>query len=87
MKRGKKQDLTPIIFDPNNLLTIPTASALQERLNEFTTFYNHVRMHQSLDGLTPGEAWSGQDLNAVQRRYGQGRWVQALDGLMLGYWL
>jgi transposase InsO family protein len=68
-------------------LTIPTASALQARLNEFAHFYNHVRVHQSLDGLTPAEAWSGQDLNAVRRRYGQGPWVQALDGLMLGYWL
>ncbi len=68
-------------------LTIPTASALQARLNELTTFYNHVRVHQGLDGLTPAEAWSGQDLNAVRRRYGQGQWLQALDGLMLGYWL
>lgn len=68
-------------------LFIPTASALQERLHEFAYFYNHVRVHQSLNGLTPAEVWSGQDLNAVRRRYGQGRWVQALDGLMLGYWL
>ena len=68
-------------------LFIPDAAALQARLKEFAHFYNHVRMHQSLDGLTPAEAWCGQGLNTVQRRCGQGRWVQALDGLMLGYWL
>lgn len=68
-------------------LFIPDAAALQGRLHEFTQFYNHVRVHQNLGGLTPAEAWGGQSLNAVRRRYGQGRWIQALDGLMLGYWL
>ncbi|MCC5613383.1 integrase core domain-containing protein [Nostoc sp. CHAB 5834] len=68
-------------------LIIPDAAALQARLGEFAHFYNHVRVHQGLDGLTPAEAWSGQDLNTVKRRYGQGRWVQALDGLVLEYWL
>ena len=68
-------------------LFIPDAAALQARLKEFAHFYNHVRIHQSLDGLTPAEAWSGQGLNTLKRRHGQGRWVQALDGLMLGYWL
>jgi hypothetical protein len=58
-----------------------------ERLHEFASFYNHVRVHQGLAGLTPAKGWSGQDLNAVKRRYGQGRCVQALAGLMLGYWL
>lgn len=68
-------------------LSIPDVAALQKRLHEFATFYNHVRVHQGLGGLTPAEAWSGQNLNTVRHRYGQGRWVQALDGLMLGYWL
>lgn len=75
--------LKPLLRQP----VIPDAVALQGRLHEFANFYNHVRVHQRLHGLTPAEAWSGQNLNAVRRRYGQGRWVQALDGLMLGYWL
>jgi putative transposase len=68
-------------------LVITDAAALQGRLHEFARFYNHVRVHQSLGGLTPAEVWSGQDLNAMRRCYGQGRWVQALDGLMQEYWL
>ena len=68
-------------------LAIPDAAALQVRLHEFARFYNHVRVHQSPGGLTPAEVWNGQDLNAMRRWYGQGRWGQALDGLMQGYWL
>jgi len=67
-------------------LTIPTACGLQARLREFAYFYNHVRVHQSLDALTPAEAWSRQVRSTVKRRCGQ--WGgQALDGLLLGYWL
>ena len=68
-------------------LAIPDAAALQGRLHEFARFYNHVRVHHSLGGLTPAEVWSGQNLNAMRHWYGHGRWVQALDGLMQRYWL
>lgn len=36
-----------------------TAAALSRVLQEFEWFYNHVRVHQSLKGLTPVEAWQG----------------------------
>lgn len=65
----------------------PTAAALQLRLDEFTHFYNHVRVHQNLDGLTPAEAWSGKNADFVRRHSGRGQWVHALDGLLVGYWL
>ncbi|MDA8521009.1 integrase core domain-containing protein [Acidovorax sp. NCPPB 4044] len=36
-----------------------TAGKLPEMLGEFAGFYNDVRPHQNLDGLTPLEAWWG----------------------------
>jgi transposase InsO family protein len=66
-------------------LVIPSATALQLRLDEFSCFYNHVRVHQNLGGLTPAEAWAGKDADFVRRHRGRGQWVQALDGLLVGY--
>jgi transposase InsO family protein len=64
-----------------------TLWALGRALNEFTWFYNHVRVHQNLGGLTPMEAWCGKDLGDVRQAHarGKGCWVQALDGRLLGY--
>ncbi|KQO16491.1 hypothetical protein ASF11_10010 [Acidovorax sp. Leaf76] len=60
-------------------LAILDAAALQVRLHEFARFYKHVRVHQSLGGLTPAEVWNGQDLNAMRRCYARGdgcrRWM------------
>ncbi len=66
-----------------------TAKALRITLKEFTWFYNHVRVHQNLKGLTPMEAWHGKTLADVQRAQAArpGRWVQALGGRLSGYHL
>jgi putative transposase len=58
---------------------------LQGTLDEFASFYNHVRVHQGLAGLTPAQAWRGLTLADVRRHAGRGRWVQALGGVLLGY--
>lgn len=65
-------------------IALPTAAALQTALDEFAGFYNHVRVHQALAGLTPAQAWQGLSWADV-RRARQGRWVRALGGLLLGY--
>lgn len=65
----------------------PTAAALERALDEFAWFYNHVRVHQNLRGLTPAEAWRGETTADVRRRAGQGCWVSALNGLLVGYHL
>jgi putative transposase len=66
-----------------------TNLAMQKALAEFSHFYNRIRPHQSLGGLTPEEAWQGKTLADVQQLHsqalGQGQWVYALDGLMVGY--
>lgn len=66
-----------------------TAKALRAALKEFSWFYNHVRVHQNLQGLTPMEAWNGRTLADVQQAHmqGHGRWVQALDGHLTGYYV
>jgi transposase InsO family protein len=65
-------------------IVLPAAAALQTALDEFAGFYNHVRVHQALAGLTPAQAWQGMSLADV-RRARQGRWVLALGGLLVGY--
>ena len=66
-----------------------TTLALQKALAEFSHFYNRIRSHQSLGGLTPVEAWQGKTLADVQEMHSQaqGQWIYALDGLMVGYGL
>ncbi|MDQ0086114.1 transposase InsO family protein [Variovorax boronicumulans] len=63
-----------------------SVQALRQTLAEFTWFYNHVRVHQNLKGLTPMEAWNGNTLADVQQAHmqGNGRWVQALEGRLTG---
>jgi transposase InsO family protein len=64
-----------------------SAKALRGYLKEFTWFYNQVRVHQNLKGLTPMEAWQGKTLAEVQQAQATqaGQWVSALDGLMVAY--
>lgn len=69
-------------------LVIPSKAALQLALEEFTLFYNYVRPHQSLDGLTPAEKWNGcSPTDLVQTQPKRAVLVQALDGLLVGYWM
>ena len=68
-------------------LSLPSPIELQSVLDEFALFYNHVRPHQGLGGLTPQQTWRGMTMQDVRRHAGRGRWVSALDGQMVGYWL
>lgn len=64
---------------------ITSPKCLQQVLNEFTGFYNHVRRHRTLGGRTPMEVWQGKSLAEVQAHGHSGHWVQALDGLLVGF--
>jgi hypothetical protein len=62
---------------------IHAACALQAVLIEAQSFYNHVRPHQNLNGMTPVEAWTGltpADFKQTQSATA----VQALDGEGVG---
>jgi putative transposase len=68
-----------------------TSEGLQSQLDEFAKFYNEVRPHQALDGLTPAQAWDGVTLAHVREeladRQGQGDWVEALEGRLVAFHL
>jgi len=66
-------------------LAVDSFEALNGALAEFRFFYNHVRPHQNLAGLTPTEAWAGEAPFAQppRREY----WFEAWDGLLSGYYL
>lgn len=68
-------------------LLIPSTAALQIVLEEFALFYNHVRPHQNLAGLTPAEQWNGYCAADISKPHKRTVLVQALDGLMVGYYL
>ena len=65
-------------------LLIPGKAALQQALEAFTLFYNHVRPHQNLGGLTPAEAWNGYSQpDLAQTPPKHAALVQALNGLLV----
>jgi len=66
-------------------LSLTSEQLLQSSLDEFALFYNHVRPHQGLGGITPVQAWHGVTAADVQRCAGCGRWVHACDGKLIGY--
>src|SRR6266571_4619148 len=64
---------------------VESLAAFNQALGEFRFFYNHVRPHQNLGGLTPAEVWAGVDpfAHRPKREY----WFEAWDGLLCGYYL
>jgi transposase InsO family protein len=58
-------------------------STLQQDLDLVRIWYNHVRPHQHLDGLTPAMAWSGE-LPDTRR---QPQYFQEWDGILAGFYV
>jgi putative transposase len=57
----------------------PAGQPLQSDLDTFRTWYNHVRTHQSLNGLTPAMAW--QDICEPR---GRPFWFSEWEGGLVG---
>lgn len=66
-------------------LEVGSAVALDCLLVEFRFWYNAVRPHQNLFGVTPGEAWNR--INPYASMPKSVRWFKAWDGLLTGYCL
>jgi transposase InsO family protein len=67
-------------------LDIYSTWGLQNALNEIRQFFNHIRTHQNLGGLTPAESWQGLvPTDIFQAPPKSAKLVQALDGLLVGY--
>lgn len=65
--------------------TVESREELETSLQRFRVWYNQVRPHQSLQGRTPAEVWTGWDVH--QRRARQPVWFEAWDGLLTGEYL
>ena len=67
-------------------LVFTTGDILQKELNTFRFWYNHVRPHHYLNGLTPFEAYHdlGRQPGRINRK--QPDWFEAWDGRLTGFW-
>jgi transposase InsO family protein len=68
-----------------NSWSVKNRDQLSESLRLFRVWYNHVRPHQHLQGMTPAEAWAGIDIQ--RQRPKKVIWFDAWDGLLTGYYL
>jgi transposase InsO family protein len=65
---------------------IHSPAGLQNALDDIRHFFNHVRTHQNLSGLTPAEVWHGlTPIDIAQRPPKSAQLVRMLDGLLVGY--
>ena len=72
-----KQCLKQVQFD--------NASALDFLLTDFGCWYNLIRPHQSLGGLTPMEAWQGMNAFDPSQPPPTVRFMKYWDGLLCGF--
>lgn len=69
-------------------LEISGAMVLQVALDQSRWFYNQVRPHQNLSGLTPAEKWQGlTPVDLEQMPIRSVHEVRLFDGLLAGYWI
>jgi transposase InsO family protein len=57
---------------------------LEETLTQFRLFYNHLRLHQHLQGRTPAEVWAGITVFG-DRSFGM-EWAEAWEGVLQEYY-
>ena len=65
-----------------NQLVVPNAAALAQALAVFKAWYNEVRPHNHLHGLTPHEAW--HDIDPYRNAPRHVEHFEAWDGLLTG---
>lgn len=56
---------------------------LQTELDIYQAWYNHIRTHQNLAGLTPTEVWKGKRNKNAEKA----QWVSAWHGVLCGYYV
>jgi len=64
------------------LLIFPRDVNLQTELDSFQVWYNLIKTHENIAGLTPAEMWNGK-LNRHSNNYIE---VFDWDGLLTGYY-
>lgn len=81
-QNGRIERLFGTLKKVTSQISIPEQST-KLALRQFRVWYNHVRPHQSLRGLTPAEAWS----NKAPHRMGKPAYVNELDGVLTGFYI
>jgi putative transposase len=64
-------------------IKIENRAQLAQAVDEFAFFYNHIRTHQSLDGITPMAAWRGASSNRKRRDLD---WYSNWNGELCGWY-
>ena len=84
-QNGKVERFFGTLKEKLNQWEVDSFPALNHSLTLFRCWYNHIRPHQYLDGLTPAEVWHGN--TGCKRRHHKPCWFEAWDGLLTGYYL
>ena len=64
-----------------DLIAVTGGDDLAAKVCAFRLWYNHVRPHQHLRGLTPADAWTGRP-----RAHGTPKWFEAWDERLTGWY-
>jgi transposase InsO family protein len=81
-QNGRIERLFGTLKEKLNLVVPLNLSTLNGMLDEFSFWYNEVRPHQHLYGLTPLDAWRGID--PYLRAPHSARWFEGWGGLLRG---
>jgi len=69
----------------SNDLVFVTGDILQQELNTFRFWYNHIRPHHYLNGLTPVEAYHGCNSHSRKNQM-KPYWFEDWNGRLMGFW-
>lgn len=81
-QNGRIERLFGTFKERINLLWFCNAEQLAGLLPQFSFWYNHVRVHQHLEGRTPAEAWGKTCYDPTKEPL----FFNAWDGLLTGYY-
>ena len=84
-QNGRIERLFGTLKQKLDRIEVESREALARLLTEFGFWYNAVRPHQHLAGLTPEEAWRG--VNPYARAPRAIYWFEAWNGMLTGYYL
>lgn len=82
---GRIERLFGTLKEKLNDWEVSSFESLNHSLHLFRFWYNHVRSHQHLDGLTPAEVWRGK--TNFNRTSNKVYWFDEWQGLLCGYYL
>jgi transposase InsO family protein len=84
-QNGKVERFFGTLKNKLNQWEVDSFNSLTPSLLLFRFYYNHVRPHQYLNGLTPAEVWQGK--TDFKRHNNKVYWFDQWDGLLTGYYL